>query len=78
MILLRRIADRALLWLMVIGAAMACCDVAAMWPSTRPLPDAAKPVPGFSAKVLGPSVEEVIEYFHRRGPDWASPPDAVE
>jgi hypothetical protein len=78
MILLRRIADRALLWLIVIGAAMACCDVAAMWPSTRPVPDAAKPIPGFSAKVRGPSVEEVIEYFNRRGPEWSSPPDAVE
>jgi hypothetical protein len=78
MILLRRIADRVLLWLMVIGAAMVCCDVAAMWPGTRPVPEAAKPVPGLSTELCGPSVEEVIEYFNRRGPEWASPAGVVE
>jgi hypothetical protein len=78
MILFGRIAGRALLWLMVIAAALACYAIAAQGPGSRPLPDAAKPLPGLSPELLGPSLDEAIEQFNRRGPEWASPPDAVE
>jgi hypothetical protein len=78
MILFGRIAGRALLWLMVIAAALACCTIAAQGPGARPLPDAAKPLPGLSPKLLGPSLDEVIERLRRLGPKWACPPDVVE
>jgi hypothetical protein len=78
MIRLSRIAGRALPWLIVIAAALACCDVAARWPGARPRPDAAMPIPGLSEELLGPSVDEAIEQFNRRGPEWASPPEVVE
>ena len=78
MIVLTRIASRALLWFVVVFAALACCEVAAWSPNARLLSDAAKPLPGLSAEQRGPSVEEVIEYFNRRGPGRVSPPDVVE
>lgn len=78
MIRLSRIAGRALPWLIVIAAALACCDVAARWPGAPPRPDAAMPIPGLSEEQLGPSVDEVIEHFNRMGPEWASPPEVAE
>ena len=78
MILFGRVAGRALLWLMVIAAALACCAIAAQGPVAQPLPDVARPLPGLSPELLGPSLEEVIERFNRRGPEYASPPDVVE
>jgi hypothetical protein len=78
MIVLTRIACKALLWLVVVAAALACCEVAAWSPNARLLSDAAKPIPGLSAELRGPTVEEVIEQFNRRGPEWACPPDVVE
>ena len=35
-------------------------------------------IPGLSPEALGPSVDEAIAQFNLRGPEWASPPDAVE
>ena len=78
MILLGCIAGRALLWLVVIAAALACCAIAAQGPVAQPLPDVARPLPGLSPELLGPSVDEVIERLNRRGPQWACPPDVVE
>jgi hypothetical protein len=78
MIVLTRIACRALLWLVVVSAALACCEVAAWHTSARVLSDAAKPLPGLSRELCGPSLDEAIEQFNRRGPEWASPPDVVE
>ena len=78
MILFGRVAGRALLWLMVIAAALACCAIAAQRPVAQRLPDAARPLPGLSPELLGPSVDEVIERLNRRGPQWACPPDVVE
>jgi hypothetical protein len=77
MILLRRVADRALPWLAVI-AALACCDVVAWWPGGRPQPDASMSLPELSAETRGPSVYEAIERLSRKGPEWVSPPDVVE
>ena len=77
MIILTRIASRALRWFVVVFAALACCEVAAWTPNARLLSDAAKPVPAASAEYRGPTVEEVIERLNRRGPEWASPPDVV-
>jgi hypothetical protein len=31
-----------------------------------------------SPELLGPAVDEVIERFNRRCPEWASPPGVVE
>ena len=78
MILFGRVAGRALLWLMVIAAALACCAIAAQGPVAQPLPDVARPLPGLSPELLGPSVDEVIERLRRQGPKWACPPDVVE
>ena len=78
MIVLTRIACKALLWLVVVSAALACREVAAWNSSARLLSDAAKPIPTLSPEQLGPSVDEVIERFNRRGPEWASPPGVVE
>jgi hypothetical protein len=78
MIVLTRIASKALLWLVVVFAALACCEVVAWSPDARLLSDAAKPLPGLSAELRGLTLEEVIEYFNRRGPEYASPPDVVE
>ena len=78
MIVLTRIACKALLWLVVVSAALACCEVAAWSPNARLLSDAAKPFPALSAEQRGPTVEEVIERFNLRGPEYASPPDVVE
>jgi Response regulator receiver domain len=44
----------------------------------RPAPSAGTPRPGLSAELRGPSVEDVIEPFNRRGPDRASPPHVGE
>jgi hypothetical protein len=63
---------------MVIAAALACYAIAAQGPGARPLPDAAKPLPGLSPELLGPSVDETIERLRRLGPQWACPPDVVE
>ena len=68
----------SLLWGMVIAAALACCGVVARRSSAQTSPDAAKPIPGFSAKQLGPSVDDVIDYFHRKDQDSPSSPDVVE
>ena len=78
MIRLGRIAGRELLLLMVIAAALACCAIAAQGPVARPLPDAARPLPGLSPELLGPSLDEVIERLRRQGPQWACAPDVVE
>jgi hypothetical protein len=78
MIVLMRLASKALLWFVVVFAALACCEVAAWTPNARMLWDAAKPVPAVSAEYRGPTVEEVIELLNGRGPEWASPPDVVE
>ena len=78
MILLGRIAGRALLWLMVIAAALACCTIAAHGPVAQRLPDAARPLPGLSPELLGPSVDDVIERLNRRGPEWVCPPDVLD
>ena len=78
MIVLRRLASKALLWFVVVSAALACWEVAAWSPNARLLADAAKPLPTLAPELLGPSVVEVIERFNRRGPEYASPPDVVE
>ena len=78
MIVLRRIASKALLWLVVVSTALACREVAAWSSNARLLSDAAKPLPTLAPELLGPSVVEVIERFNRRGPEYASPPDVVE
>jgi hypothetical protein len=78
MIVFTRIASKALLWLVVVFAALACCEVAAWSPNPRLLSDATKPLPGLSAEQRGPTLEEVVEYFNRRGPEYACPPDVVE
>ena len=78
MIVLRRIASKALLWLVVISAALACCQVAAWTPDARLLAEAAKPLPSLSAEQRGLTVEEVIERCNLKGPEWASPPDVVQ
>ena len=75
---LRRIASKALLWLVVASAALACCEVAAWESNAGLLSDAAKPIPTLATELRGPTVEQVIEWFNRRGPEWASPPDVVE
>jgi hypothetical protein len=73
-----RLAGRALLWVMVIAAALACCAIAAQGPVAQSRPDTARPAPGLSPELLGPSVDEVIERLRRQGPKWACPPDVVE
>jgi hypothetical protein len=78
MTVLRRIASKALLWLVVISAALACCEVAAWTPDARLLADAAKPFPSLSAEQRGLTVEEFIERCNLKGPEWASPPDVVQ
>ena len=78
MIVLTRIASKALLWFVVVFATFACCEVAAWSPNARLLSDAAKPLPALSAEQRGLTVEEVVEQFNCRGPDWASPPDVVQ
>ena len=78
MIVLTRIASKALLWFVVVFAALACCEVVAWSPNARLLSNAAKPVPVASVEYRGPTVEQVIELLNGRGPEWASPPDVVE
>ena len=78
MIVLRRIASKALLWLVVVSTALACREVAAWSSNARLRSDAAKPLPTLAPELLGPSLEEVIERFNLRGPEYASPPDVVE
>jgi hypothetical protein len=78
MIVLTRIASKAPLWFVVVFAALACCEVAAWSPNARLLAEAAKPLPTLSAEQRGLTLEEVIERFNRRGPEYASPPDVVE
>jgi hypothetical protein len=67
-----------LLWLVVVFAALACCEVATWSPDARLLSDAAKPLPALSAEQRGLTVYEVIEHLNRRGPECACPTDVVE
>jgi hypothetical protein len=78
MVLLRRMAGGALPWSVVIVAGLASGNVGAWWPNTQARPDAAMPLPRLSAAQCGPSLDEAIEQFNRKGPKWASPPGVVE
>jgi hypothetical protein len=78
MIILRRIASKALLWFVVVSAALACWEVAAWSPNARLLADAAKPLPGVAPEQRGLTVEEVVERLNRMHPEYACPPDVVE
>jgi hypothetical protein len=64
--------------LVVVSAALACREVAAWSSNARLLSDAATPLPWLAPELRGLTVEQVIESFNRRGPEWASPPDVVE
>ena len=78
MVFLCRIAGRGLIWIGAIATALVCCEVASAVHGARPVPDAAKPLPGLSPETLGPSLDEVIERLSRKGPEWACPPGVVE
>ena len=78
MMVLTRIASKALLWFVVVFTVFACCEVAAWSPNARLLSDAAKPLPALPAEQRGLTVEEVVQWFNRTGLDDVSPLDVVE
>ena len=76
--ILKRLVDVVLLWLVVGAAIVVCYAVTAQGAKFVPRSDAKTPAELLPGERRGLTVEEVVEWFNRNRPECAMPPDVIE
>jgi hypothetical protein len=76
--ILKRLVDVVLLWLVVGAAIVVFYAVTAQGAKLVPRSDAKIPTELLPGEWRGSTVEEVVEWFNRNHPECAMPPDVIE